>query len=312
MFIIRNTCVFILLLFCASHSLLAQDSSFTQSEVIYDRKDGMALTMMVAKPFTKSNGKSIVQVLNGGYFSDVIIQWPNFNLARKIYIANGYTFFGVGTRSQPRYAIPDMIADLHRAVQYIRYNAKEYGIDPGKIGVTGGSSGGNLALLLGLQDGNGDPGAEDSIGRVSGKVQAVACYSPPCDFLNWGSPGVTIFHHPTLKENPIFKPAFDFKKQDTTNFKLVSISDTTEINKILWEVSPINYVTPADPPISIIHGDHDDLVPFQQSHQLILKLQQNKIPSQLKAMKSESHDTFPVSEKELLQICVDWFNKYLK
>jgi BD-FAE protein len=166
--------------------------------------------------------------------------------------------------------------------------------------------------LLGLQDSGGYPGAEDPVERVSSKVQAVACISPPCDFLNWGSRGVTIFHHPTLEDNPIFIPAFDFRKQDTTNFKIVSISDTNEINKILWQVSPINYITPDDPPVSIIHGDHNDLVPFQQSEQLILKLQQNNIASQLKAMKSESHNTFPASDRELYQICVDWFNKYLK
>ena len=46
-----------------------------------------------------------------------------------------------------RYTIADAAPDIERAVRYIKYHARDYGVDSNKIGITGGSSGGNLALL---------------------------------------------------------------------------------------------------------------------------------------------------------------------
>jgi dipeptidyl aminopeptidase/acylaminoacyl peptidase len=301
--------LFLFFLVCITTALQAQDSSFTQSEVIYDRKDGMALTMMVAKPVTKSNGKSIIQVLNGGYFSDVAIQWSNLNLSTKIYISNGFTVFGVGTRSQPRYSIADAAMDIQRAVRYIKYHAKDYDVDSNKIGITGFSSGGNLALLAGLMDGTGNPNSDDPVERLSAKAQAVACWAPPTDFLDWRWQGDNVLNSGIFEKYPELKPAIDFKQQDTVNFNYFSIADTILINKILKDLSPINYVSEDDPPVLIIHGDKDELVPIGQSEMLITKLKQFKRPSELIVLKEGTHhDSRPVPN----QVFADWFNKYLK
>ena len=60
---------------------------------------------------------------------------------------------------------------------------------PSAIGITGSSAGGHLSLMQGTAGDKGDPKAKDPIDRVSSRVQAVACFYPPTDFLNYGKPG---------------------------------------------------------------------------------------------------------------------------
>jgi acetyl esterase/lipase len=74
-------------------------------------------------------------------------------------------------------------------VRFIRANAAKYGVDPMKLGVTGGSAGGHLSLMLATRGGAGDPKAADPVDRESSAVQAVACFYPPTDYLNWFEDG---------------------------------------------------------------------------------------------------------------------------
>src|SRR4051812_40829264 len=109
-------------------SATAQDSlSYSKSEIIYGRKDGLAMTMTMLAPKQKPNGKAIISVISGNWISTdrSRLRLPEWS---QIYIDNGYTVFGVMLGSQPRYTIPDEISDLKRAVRFIRYNAKEYSI----------------------------------------------------------------------------------------------------------------------------------------------------------------------------------------
>jgi acetyl esterase/lipase len=87
-----------------------------------------------------------------------------------------FSVFAVFHGSQPRYAIPDEVEDLKRAVRYIRYNGLKFGIDPNHIGITGGSSGGNLALLVATADDKINTTASDPVDRVSSRVQAIAVF----------------------------------------------------------------------------------------------------------------------------------------
>ena len=93
---------------------------------------------------------------------------------------------------------------MNRAVRFIRHNAREYGIDPDRIGVYGGSAGGHLSLMLGMAGDNGDPNAKDPVDRESSRVQAVACFFPPTDLLNFGKPGKEMIH--TTDHRPPSEP----------------------------------------------------------------------------------------------------------
>src|SRR5207245_10812069 len=67
--------------------------------------------------------------------------------------------------------------------------ALQFRCEPGKLGITGGSAGGHLSLTLGTQGGPGNPDSKDPVDHESSSVQAVACFFPPTDFLNWREPG---------------------------------------------------------------------------------------------------------------------------
>ena len=107
----------------------------------------------------------------------------------------GYTVFAVVHGSQPRFTVPEIIQDMNRAVRFIRYHAKDYGIDKARIGISGAHRrAGHLSLMLGTAGSLGDPNAKDPVDRESSRVQAVACFFPPADLLNYGQAGKEMLH----------------------------------------------------------------------------------------------------------------------
>jgi len=257
-----------------------------------------------------SNGKGIISVLSGNWVSSDRMR-EGFPERSQMYIDRGYTVFGVMVSCQPRYAIPDEIVDLKRAVRFIRFNAKEYGIDANKIGITGSSSGGHLTLMIATADETvADPKSNDPVDKVSSRVQAAAAFYPPTDFINYGGPNTT----GTINQQALVlsgvAAAFDFKRWNDTTRTYISITDTKKRLEIAKEISPANWVTADDPPVIIIHGDKDVLVPKQQSESIIEKFKEAKVPCNLIIKEGGAHGwrNREVEEKNF----VDWFDKYLK
>ena len=287
----------------------AKNNSYAQKEMIYGRKDGMGLIMVWVKPKIKANGKAIVYVQSGAWISLSIGSEIQTELLQP-YLKKGYSVFTVLHGSQPRYAIPDAINDIKRAVRYVRYNAGTFGIDPNKIGVTGYSSGGHLSLAIAMTDTKIDSLASDPVDRVSSRVQAVAVLYPPTDFLNWGKSNFDILQDKSLIKNVRIGEAFNFRNYDRRARTLNAISDSVQKNKIMKEISPIYLITSDDPPVFIIHGDADGIVPMQQSESFIEKLKQAGVANKLIIKKGAGHgveDMLP----EFYQFS-DWFDKYLR
>jgi acetyl esterase/lipase len=301
---------FLLIVSLASLTAAAADSlQFSKTEIIYGRKDGMALTMTMLKPAKNTNGKAIISVLSGNWVSSERMR-EGFAEKADMYVEAGYTVFGVMVGCQPRYTIPDEVQDLQRAVRFIRYHASEYGIDPGHIGITGSSSGGHLSLMIATSDDDADPKAKDPVDRVSSRVQACAVFYPPTDFINFGK----INSAGTINQAGLVltgvAAAFDFKKWNDSTRTFVSITDTRERLAIAKEVSPINHVTPDDPPVLIIHGNKDFLVPLQQSESIIEKLKEAKVYCKLIVKDGGGHGWMNRDTEE--RNFVDWFNTYLR
>ena len=301
---------FLLILILVSVTASASDSlSFTKTEIIYGRKDGMALTMMMLKPIQKANGKAIISVLNGNWISAPRMM-EAFLIKSNLYLESGYTLFGVMVGSQPQYAIPDQIIDLKRAVRFIRYNAKEYSIDADKIGITGSSSGGHLSLMIATAAETMNAQSNDPVDKVSSRVQAAAVFYPPTDFINYGR----INTAETINQAGLVltkvAAAFDFKVWNDTTATFVSISDIKKRLAIAKEISPINSISADDPPVILIHGDKDVVVPKQQAESIIAKFKEANVTCNLIIKEGGGHGwrNREVEEKNF----VDWFNKYLK
>lgn len=297
------------LILIISNAALAQDSSYKQQEIIYGRKDGMALTMIHMQPKVKANKKAIIKLVSGNWISGINNLKYHGDGTIPL-LKRGYTIFLVMHGSQPRYAIPDQVADVKRATRFIRYNAKRFNIDPNNIGISGNSSGGNLSLLVATSGDKRDTSAKDPIDRVSARVQAAAVFYPPTDFLNWGQQGKSFAANEGMLRLARIAGAFDFRNYNERETLYMAVKDSTDRLKIYNDVSPITSVSSDDPPVIIVHGDNDRIVPLQQSQAIIARFSEMKVPNQLIIKKGAGHGWRDQDvETELF---ADWFDKYLK
>src|SRR5262249_22507803 len=165
---------------------------------------------------------------------------------------------------------PEIVSDVRRAVRFIRHNAKQWGIDPNRLGVFGGSAGGHLSLVLGTASDNGDPNAKEEFMKESDRVAAVVAYFPPVDLRPLARGIRTV---PAASENgkPERFPALNFEKEKAPDY------------------SPIVHVSPDDPPTLLIHGDKDDLVPVINSQIIYEAFQKNNVKTQLIIIPGAGH-----------------------
>lgn len=275
-----------------------------KEDVVYGRKHGIALTLDVFTPTSGAKGKGVILVVSGGWFSahaaisKAMIQ-PMLN--------HGYTVFAVVHGSQPKFTIPEILEDMNRSVRFIRSRAKEYGIAPDKIGIYGGSAGGHLSLMQGTAGDEGKKDSTDPVDRESSRVQAVACFFPPTDFLNYGKPGENALGRGILDG---FRAPFDFKELDTKKNQYVAVTDESKVIEIGKAISPVNHVTPDDPPTLIYHGDADKLVPLQQAELIVKKLEDSKVPVKLVVKPGAGHGWADILKD--VDKFADWFDQYLK
>jgi acetyl esterase/lipase len=286
-------------------TIRADDSrEFTRTQdVIYGKKFGMALTMDVFTPAKNANGAAVIAVISGGFFSRPDMINPNFYAEL---LKRGYTVFVVLHGSQPKYTIPEIIKDMNRAVRFVRCHAQDYHIDPERIGIVGASAGGHLSLMQGTAGDKGDPNAGDPVERISSRVQAVACFFPPTDFMNFGDTGRE--HYGDAVGLP-FRPAFDYHELDTKQNRFIRITDKEKLRAISRQVSPITHVTGETPPTLIIHGDKDSLVPIQQAHVIMAKFKEMGVTAKLIVKEGAVHGW--KIDKDV-PVIADWFDKYLQ
>jgi acetyl esterase/lipase len=166
-------------------------------------------------------------------------------------LRRGYTILAVYHVSQPEATVAEIFEDVSRAIRHIRHHAQEHGIDPKRLGVTGGSAGGHLSLLLATRGGPGLAQTADPIDRESCAVQAVAIFYPVTDLLNLGNSTENLHDGGPPKS---FVKAFRPQPNGLTNW--------VDIGKPL---SPIFHLHPGVAPTLIYHGDADTLVPLDQS-----------------------------------------------
>ena len=291
------------LLLLLAGPLYAQELKFDRKEdVIYGRKWGLAMTMDVFTPKEKPNGKGVIFCVSGGWFSAK----ENVNVGFVVeFLKRGYTCFAVVHGSQPKFTIPEVLEDMHRAVRYIRHHAKVYSIDPEKLCICGASAGGHLSLMQGTAGKDGDPKAKDPVDKESSKVAVVGCFFPPTDFLNYGKDGAVMLGRGTLEG---FKAPFDFTELDPLTRSFNVISDETKRRVIGRLISPVYSVSKTSAPALIIHGDKDELVPIQQAERIIKKYEEMKVPCELVVKKGAVHGWGGI-DKDLITIA-DWFDKH--
>jgi len=285
----------------------AQEEPFDQEiDHVYLTQDGVDFYMDIFRPNGKGReaflkptdmgkGLGIVAVSSGGWSSDRgKIEDQKTAKLFHIFCARGYTVFAVRPGTKPDYDIAQMVGHIKHAIRYIKSHSDEYGIDPDRLALTGASAGGHLGLMTVLQEEEGNPKASDPLLKFSTEMKAASIFFPPTNFMEWEG-----------KE----RSAVGDILGEILFVGGVAGKTKEEISAKAKEYSPITYVKAGVPPIYIMHGDADPIVPLSQSTQMVeaLKAAGNEVEYYVKPGGTHPWLTIPL---EIITIA-DWFDEVL-
>ncbi|WFE99702.1 alpha/beta hydrolase [Micromonospora sp. WMMD964] len=160
---------------------------------------------------------------------------------------------------------PAQLDDVRAAVRWLRRQGDTVGVDRERIGVWGESAGGHLASMVAL---TGDD--HDHSG-----VRAAVCWYAPSNLLTMQSQA-----HPS--------GTIDHDAADSPESLLIGapLADNPEVGRA---ASPITYVTDQAPPMLLIHGDQDLVVPVGQSEELAAALTAAGAEVELSVVRGADH-----------------------
>ena len=308
MSLLTRTCFAVLVLVLSASNTGAVEFEH-QEDVVYGYRDGLALVMDVFTP-VEANGAAIIRVMGGGMRSSPTWSHKSGKQAvAKHLLTAGYTLFAAAHCSRPKFTVEDILADMPRAVRFIRHNARRFGIDPLRIGITGESSGAQVALLAATAPPAPDPESRDPVDHESSEVQAVVAYFPGIDNLNFGRPNTTILEH-FHSQNYMLDAVFDFRYWDKEAYRSERVTDPEALRDSFRRTSPLYSVSGATPPVLLFHGDEDELVPLQQSELMVARLREAGVAHELIVAKGQGHGWKTPLENEYSEI-LGWFGEHL-
>jgi acetyl esterase/lipase len=203
----------------------------------------LLLDWYVPKQPARTPGPVIIWIHGGGWVgSDKSEnQVPVFLSRRGLLVAS------INYRLSNEAIFPAAIEDCKCAIRFVRANAGKYDGDPAKIGLVGSSAGAHLSLLAGMADDSAGLEGSGGLPNVSSRVQAVASLKGVSDF----TVGHKAFQH-GLGIGP-------------SRFLGGSMEQQPENYK---RASPLHWLSKDDPPILLLHGDDDTVVPYDQAVKL--------------------------------------------
>ena len=297
---------FLALLLHACTDEAPSNEAEVRSNVIYGRVSNTALLMDVLVP-AKSDHTAIIAISGSAWGSPYPTDYDQPGLKDDHYMDpayfgkwchalqdRGYTVFVIDHRFAPRFKYADIIADCRRAVRYVRFHAREYDVDPARIGVMGHSSGGNLAALLGTTD-TLIAQPRSGVDSCSSRVQAVMTMSAPFDLSNLTDALKGDFKAPM--EKAIIDYMGELPAPDSTGRLLYGKYAVA---------SPIAHVTADDAPFLIHYSADDPIIPTAQAEAMHARLMQEHVDVELVLSDHAQHNP-----KVDMDVVDAWFKKHL-
>lgn len=296
------------------------DATPTQANVMFGMYSGLALLMDVYLP-SASNGRGVLLIPGSGWRApldpgaaplknDTATMQATIGRLRE----SGYAVFVINHRSAPRFHHPEALADVRRAVRFIRYHAADYRIDATKLSGIGFSSGAHLVMLLAVQPDEAGPtsasgwasaassapapasaparGKSDPLASGSTRLQCVVAGAAPVDLTHPGSPTAA-----QLLSDYLGVPVAP------------EVAPDSEAMKRLTEASPITYATADDPPTLFVHGVKDPLVPIATVRAMAARLTALGVRTQVLDVPAGSH--WPLDKSgtpDLAAATVSWLD----
>ncbi|MFD6683982.1 alpha/beta hydrolase fold domain-containing protein [Micromonospora parva] len=182
---------------------------------------------------------------------------------------------------------PAQLDDVTAAVRWLRRHGDTVGVDRERIGVWGESAGGHLASMLAL---TGDD-QDDT------RVQAAVCWYAPSNLLTIQSQA-----HPA--------GTIDHDAADSPESLLIGapLAGNPELGRA---ASPITYVTDQAPPMLLMHGEEDLVVPVGQSEELAAALTAAGAEVELSVVRGADHCFAGVPLEPLIRDTLAFFTRVL-
>ncbi len=221
-------------------------------DVTYCTPQGSPQMLDVYFPTSEPPWRAVVFIHGGGWAEGDKADNPiDFSQAGMLGISINYRLY-------PDHRFPAMIEDVKCAIRFLRANASQLQLDPEQIYLIGASAGGHLAALAGLADASAGWDTGEWLAQTS-RVQGVVTIGAPANL-----------------ELPMVGWV------DRLILQIFGIGQ-------LAHGSPVNYVTPDDPPFLIIHGEEDAIVPVEQAYQLKKALDAGNVQAELVVVKHGGH-----------------------
>ena len=268
-----------------------------EQNITYGEGGDTELKLDIARPGGDGPFPAIVFIHGGGWFQGTRQGYRGqiMEAARRGYVSAtiSYRLMQFDTEEkETTTATPNFPAQIHdakAAIRWLRANAAKYHVDPGRIGVTGGSAGGHLSLLVGLTDVQanleGDRGNPDQ----SSRVQAVVNVYGPTDIASCHEDSSVAWI-----------------------FRLFMGGTPDETAETYRQASPVTYVNRDNPPVLTLHGDRDTLVPVAQATTLHEKMKAAGASHTLMIFEGQGHGFRGESQQKAITATWDFFDQHLK
>ena len=155
----------------------------------------------------------------------------------------GISVMAINYRLSPGVSFPAHYHDCARAIQFARLHAKEWNLDPKRIGATGGSAGAGTSLWIGFHDDLADPKSDDPVLRESTRLTCMAVSGAQSSYdprviKEWV--GEAAARHPALTGFYGLKP---------------EELDSPTAHKLYVDASAITHLTRDDPPVYAFYNE---------------------------------------------------------
>jgi acetyl esterase/lipase len=275
-----------------ANSVIAQDLKIPdgvtfEKGIDYSNPDDQHLQMNMARPKTGDGPFPAVICIHGGGFRAG--HRDGYNGLCLTLAQRGYVAVTVSYRLAPKYKFPAAVHDTKAAVRWLRAHAREYKVDPHRIGTTGGSAGGHLAQFLAVTSGVAEFEGEGGNADQSSSVACVVNVYGPSDFTK--SYGKSVDAAEVL---PLF---------------LGGNLETARHQHIVS--SPLYWVTPDAAPTLCIHGTEDKYVAHEQAVWLVDKLKAADVEAELLTFPGAGHGFKGDDAAKAEQALIAFFDQHL-
>ena len=238
----------------------------------------------------------IVHIHGGGWRGGNKYPCPVVGMVR-----NGYAVASVEYRFSQKALFPAQVQDCQAAIRWLRSNSKKYALDPDRVGVVGASAGGHLSALVGTAGGKHVFAPIGGNLDQSDRVNAVCDYFGPANFYS------------VVRQAAEDKHIANIFRFNTPSDPYSSLIGATLDDKVKSDaVSPIHYVSAECPPVLILHGTHDALVPYAQSEEFADALKQQGVAVWLQKLPGSGHGGPAFAKPAVNAMVQAFFDKHLK